>query len=340
MTDDATTPRPDRSTFPYPWLRHGTAITDINARLSVANAAALARLDDTVVRVPMVSEPAANDVQVGRILNPDKWMTVSTRTVGDKLHCSYQGTVGSRYQIVQNIEAFSFFDAVLGQGAACIEAAGRLGPHGARTFMIAAMPDMLEIVPGDPIERHILLTTTHDGSGLIEAVFLHWRTLTNVGVQFTSERRGRFRIRHTKSANSRLKTAQSVLNANESYWTRAKNIYKWLAKRDVSTAYAQSFVEHMFPDTVKTDAAGNEISRHTSDQAQRAREKLLNLFEGECPGSDVAGSTAWGLYNCAAFFVQEERGSRSKRVGAWEVSTFGSGAKMRARAWEWLTRGA
>lgn len=351
MSDEQTnepqpTPRPNRDNHSYPWT-HGKAtrvngtIDGAEARLSVRLAAKLTGLDDTVVKVPQTT--AANPL--GIVLpNPEQWMTVSTREVeveGKKgLVSSYQGSVGSRYEVVQNVEAFEFFDAALGPNAACIEGAGRMGVHGARVFMMAAMPEMLEIIPGDPVERYIMLTNTHDGSGNIEAMFVNWRVLSNSGVQHTTKNQGRVRIRHTKNAKAHVKQANTVLAKNQQYWDRATRIYRYMAKRDVSVQRAQEFVANLFPDIVDYDNEGNEIERRTSPQALRAREAITTLFEGGCPGSSVAGKTDWGLYNCVAYFVEHARENRSKRNGAWEVSTFGPGADLRTRAFNWLSKDA
>jgi phage/plasmid-like protein (TIGR03299 family) len=335
--------RPDRSTFPYPWLKHGVRINDLAAGVSVSSAAKLAGLDDVVVKVPMRSVPDPTvHVDVPVLDNPDRWMTVSTRRVTDGerigVSAAYQGTVGRRYHIVQNTEAFDFFEAALGKDAACIEAAGRLGSYGARTFMVAAMPEMLEIVPGDPVERFIMLTTTHDGSGNIEALFINWRCLSNSGLQHTTQSTGRVRIRHTRNATSRVREAHKILAKNQQYWDRAVRIYRYMAKRDVSVQRAKEFCEALFPDKVEYDDQGAETDRKVSPQSARNRERLIALFEGGLPGSDVAGRTDWALYNCVAYFVEHERTNRSKRVGAWEVSTLGAGAALRARAFNWLSK--
>jgi hypothetical protein len=39
-----------------------------------------------------------------------------------------------------------------------------------------------------------------------------------------------------------------------------------------------------------------------------------------------------------AYFVEHDRTNRSKKSGAWEVSTFGPGADLRARAFNWLSK--
>lgn len=339
------TPRPDRKGFPYPWLKHGVRIEDAEARVSVALAAKLAGLDDVVVKVPQVAAPGKADPQVGNLANPEKWMTVSTRPTDKKnedgtpiLACSYHGTVGSRYQVVQNVEAFDFFNVALGEGAACVEGAGRMGPYGASVFLIAAMPQMLEIVPGDPVERHLLLTNSHDGSGNIEVVFINWRVLSNTGVQYTTESQGRVRIRHTKNAKAHVHDAHKILAKNEEYWKRATNIYRYMAKRDVSAQRAKAFVEAMYPDIVERDDEGKVVDTRTSHQALHAREQLMTMFEDGCPGGAVAGKTDWGLYNCVAYFVEHDRTNRSKKAGAWEVSTFGAGAQLRSRAYNWLSK--
>lgn len=336
------TKRPDRQQFPYPWVKHGVRIEAAEARININLAAKLSGLDDVVVKVPQSTTPGKGDAPVGAIRNPEKWMTVSTREVekdGQKtLACVYHGTVGSRYQIVQNIEAFEFFNEALGENAACVEAAGRIGQYGARVFMIASMPEMLEIVPGDPVERHIMLTNTHDGSGNIEALFVNWRVLSNTGVQYTTQSQGRVRIRHTKNAKLHVKEAHKILAKNEEYWQRATRAYRYMAKRSTSVQRTQAFVEEMFPDIIERDETGAVIETRTSHQALRSREQILALFEGGCPGMDKAGKTDWGLYNCVAYFVEHERHNGSKRAGTWEVSTFGPGADLRARAYNWLSK--
>ncbi len=82
------------------------------------------------------------------------------------------GVVGKDYQIVQNREAFSFFDSIVGGGEGILyETAGALG-NGERIFITAKLPDYIRVGNGDDItEKYIFLTTSHDGSGSITAAF-------------------------------------------------------------------------------------------------------------------------------------------------------------------------
>lgn len=286
-------------------------------------------LDELGCKIKDVGKSEHSDLFA--ITNPQMCMTVREDTR------SYLGTVGVNYKVVQNDEAVAFFDEALGKNAACINAVGTLGRFGARMFIVAQVPEMLEVVPGDPIERHILLTTTHDGTGNIEARFITWRPASDSMVHTPGEV---VKIRHTKNAKLHLKTAYQVLAKNEQFWDRAKRAYAYMAKRDVNDARCRAFLEAMFPDIIEYDDEGNEVERRTSPQALKARDEIKSLFKGEAPGAEKAGATDWGLYNSVAYFVDHQRRQGAKqrewKVSRWETSVFGPGANLRDRAYHWL----
>lgn len=81
------------------------------------------------------------------------------------------GVVGKDYQIVQNTEAFSFFDSIVGNDKGIkYETAGALG-NGERIFITAKLPEYIRIGKDDLIEQFLFLTTSHDGFGSITASF-------------------------------------------------------------------------------------------------------------------------------------------------------------------------
>jgi len=282
------------------------------------------------------------------IVNPSQVMTVRVDrdSDGNIVNQSYLGTVGSGYTVVDNDEATSFFDGALGEDAACINAVGTLGRYGARIFMVAQMPEMLEVIPGDPIERHILLTNTHDGSGNIEARFITFRPASRAMIHMPGEV---VKIRHTKNALKRLELAPMILAKNEQFWERAKRAYAYMSKRDADTIRVREFLEAMFPDIPEKDEEGNAVIDEfgdpvmkTSPQAQKARDEIRSLYDGAAPGSDVAGKTDWGLYNAVTYFVDHDRRRSKKqskwRISRWEVSVFGPGADLRELAYRYLTK--
>ena len=244
-----------------PWEEVGVTVP-VEGRLRTGEALRLTNHDWTVSKVSLITAPemvrdefgqidpeASENSDLFQIKNPQMCMTVREDTR------SYLGTVGKNYGVVQNSQAVEFFDEALGPDAACVTAVGTLGRYGARFFMVASLPEMLEIVPGEPIERHILLTNTHDGTGAVEALFIGWDKNKNTMVHAPG---GRVTIRHTKNATKRIKTAHQILVKNEQFWDRAKRAFSYMAKRDAGDARAREFVEALFPDIVEKDDDGND----------------------------------------------------------------------------------
>ncbi len=80
------------------------------------------------------------------------------------------GMVTDRYEPLQNVDAFSFFDPIVHQKAATFETAGALGV-GERVWVLAKMPEVIEVVRGGDCEKYLLLSNTHTGQGSVIVKF-------------------------------------------------------------------------------------------------------------------------------------------------------------------------
>lgn len=120
------------------------------------------------------------------------------------------GVVGNRYTVVQNIEAFSFFDAIVGEGAAIYETAGALG-KGERIFITAKLPDDI-MVGKDCINLYLFMTNAHDGSGAVICAFTPVRIVCANTLQMAlRQMRKSISIRHTAGVGQRLKDAHKLM---------------------------------------------------------------------------------------------------------------------------------
>ena len=121
------------------------------------------------------------------------------------------GVVGSRYEIVQNTAAFSFFDSIVGEKKAIYETAGVLG-MGETIFLTAKLPNSI-ILPGDDlVDQYLMFTMSHDGTKPITAMFTPTRVVcANTLAIALSNGANRVVIKHTKSALDKIKEAGRLM---------------------------------------------------------------------------------------------------------------------------------
>lgn len=140
------------------------------------------------------------------IVSDTSFFTFRTDTeeiLGDQL--------GGDYRVVQNKEAFAFFDAIAGKDGVFYETAGGLG-KGEKIFITAKLPGHIKIGSDDIIEKYLFLTTAHDGKGSIIAAFTPVRIVCNNTLNAALRNcTNTVTIRHTAGATDRLKEAHKVM---------------------------------------------------------------------------------------------------------------------------------
>lgn len=255
------------------------------------------------------------------------------------------GIVGSDYQIIQNREVFEFFDIALGKDAACIETVGALG-NGERVFMMARMPEGFEVVPGDRVEYFLLLTTAHDGSGAVKILFTPVRVVCqNTLTAALRGARNVFSVKHTKNAKDALALAPEMLKDSEHFWKKAQEAYKAMAKKQMDPDGVKKFLVELFPAKKKEIEGENgevkEIEASTG-RVENIRAEVLELFEGKAKGANLAGTTAWGLFNAVTDYIDHSKTVRTRKDGTkpsnWEASVFGLGSSLRQKASDLLLK--
>lgn len=151
------------------WHGLGQIITDYPTS---CEAIIHAGLNYTIEKRPLFTYNSKNQYgnsEMGLIIPeievPDFYANVRTDTE------QVLGVVGKDYNIVQNIDAFAFFDSIIsGKDGILYETAGALG-NGERIFITAKLPDYIRVGRNDCIEKYLFLTTSHDGYGSITAAF-------------------------------------------------------------------------------------------------------------------------------------------------------------------------
>ncbi|MNX45531.1 hypothetical protein D3C86_760490 [compost metagenome] len=204
-----------------PWHNLGQIVSEYPTS---TEAIVHAGLDYEVIKTPLYTQSAASE----KLLVSDYFSTLRTDT-----H-EVLGVVGKDYQIVQNKEAFTFFDSIVGGNGILYETAGALG-KGERIFITAKLPNYIRVGKDDLIEKYLFLTTSHDGSGSITAAFTPIRIVcANTLNAALRTQTNTVRIRHTANAKGRLEQAHKVMGISDNLSVQLEAIFNHWAKVSIT----------------------------------------------------------------------------------------------------------
>jgi len=289
-----------------PWHRLGTKL---DQPATAAEAIKAAGLDFSVQLMPLKTEHA--EIPIER-----HFATVRMDTF------QALGVVGSRYVPIQNKDAFTMFDALVGEGEAIYHTAGALG-KGERIWLLAKLPDYIRVNGNDIVEKYLLLTNSHDGSEVVRVKLTPIRvvcenTLT-AALQGTEQE---VRIRHTSNAQVKLKEAHEILGLSNWLYTELDRIFNQMSGRKVTGKEMEDYVKAIFPEPPRVEYRSHAAKIH---------EKIAELSETGA-GADLANGTLWGAYNAVTEYVDHCRLSKADDSARLKSIWFGSGETIKRRA--------
>jgi phage/plasmid-like protein (TIGR03299 family) len=206
------------------------------------------------------------------------------------------GIVGGRYEIVQNKDAFGFFDAIIDSGEAIFETAGALG-KGERIFVTAKLPEDM-LVAGEECNKYIILTNSHDGTSSIIAGFTSVRVVCNNTLQAAlRDLTNKVLIQHRVGAKERLAEAYKVMNIGSKYMNEVQEVFNEMAKTKVSDEQLQNYIiKVMKPEykSLKSAEEEEKISTRFKNQVSSIYEFALSHPTQQ---TNATKGTLWGAYN-------------------------------------------
>lgn len=242
------------------------------------------------------------------------------------------GIVGTSYVPVQNHQAFGFLDAIVADGQLRYHTAGALG-KGERVWMLAKLPDHIRVKGSDDItEKFLLLSNSHDGSSSLRVFFTPIRVVC-ANTLAIAERNGRGQgasIVHKGDLTAKIRQAQEVLGLAKRFYDDAEAKINQLASHYPSSRQLEEFFQQVYPDSPEGESA----------RTKNVRAEIFRLFEHGI-GHDMPAirHTTWTALNAVTEYVDHARSTRGKNSmerasNRLESSWFGSGARLKQRAWD------
>lgn len=243
------------------------------------------------------------------------------------------GVVGKNYKVLQNKEAFQFFQPFLDANEATLETAGSL-MNGRRVWVLAKInrPDSVIVAKSDDrVSKFILLSNSHDGTLAIRVGYTPIRVVCNNTLTAAHAGRGSalLRIKHMGDVVQTLNDVRDVMNLADQTFEATAEKYRILAGKEINGKDLEKYVKIVFATPKQEEDAilsGEELT-----SGARVMGRITELFE-HGRGNDLPGvkGTMWAAYNAVTEYLQYERGNNeaTRLDSLW----FGAGATMNKKA--------
>jgi phage/plasmid-like protein (TIGR03299 family) len=251
------------------------------------------------------------------------------------------GVVGKEYQIVQNREAFSFFDSIVGGTDGILyETAGALG-NGERIFITAKLPDYIRVGNGDDVtEKYIFLTTSHDGSGSITAAFTPVRIVCQNTLNASLKNMSNVvRIRHTSGAKQRLENAHKVMGLSNEFSNQLEAIFNDWAKVRVDDNEVKKLMQMALcpnKETLQHLKNGNEDEISTVFK-NTVEDAFAYAMTSDSQQMETTKGTLFGAYNAVTGYYQNVRSYKDNEAKLQSIILGGTAQIKSQRAFELFT---
>ena len=220
------------------------------------------------------------------------------------------GVVSDRYKIVQNQEAFSFTDELLGEGVR-YETAGSL-QNGRKVWLLARMPHEY-IISGERITPYLVFFNAHDGSGAIKAALTPIRVVcqNTLNLALSTAKRSWSMI-HTGNIQGKIQEARDTLFLAEKYMDSLGKEFESLRKKKLSDRQVQEYIEILLP--IEDGSTPQQIRN-----MKRLREDLEMRYY-DAPDLKDLGNNGYRFVNAVSDFATH--GNPLRRTANYKENLF------------------
>ena len=204
------------------------------------------------------------------------------------------GVVTERYKIVQNEEAFSFTDTLLGKGVR-YETAGSL-QEGKKVWLLARLPKEY-IISGEQISPYLVFSNSHDGSAAVRVAVTPIRVVCNntLNLALSTAKRS-WAMVHTGNIKGKIHEAQETLFMAENYMSKLGKEFEELKRQKLSERQVKEYIELLLPLEKTTSLV-------TAKNVKKLRDDLRARYYDAPDLQDVGGNNAYRFINAVSDFA-------------------------------------
>lgn len=297
------------------WHNLGTVV---ETEQTASEAIKLAKLDYTISKADVFHGSGDNQHKIDGV-----------KAIVRDDNSATMGICTDKYKIVQNVDAFSFFDAVVGEGQAIYHSAGALG-EGERVWILAKLPKDIYINSDDVIEKYLCLSNSHDGKSSLKLYFTPVRVVCQNTLNMSmSDAKNGISIRHSGNIKFKTEEARKILGISINYYQQFENIVKCFEEKPMTVESMNNYFDKVLGINDKKE---DDISTRKENQ----KNDLVRLFE-KGKGQNLGNKhSLWKAYNAVTEWTDWERtvknieeNPNNKLSSIW----FGSGAKVKESAY-------
>jgi phage/plasmid-like protein (TIGR03299 family) len=243
------------------------------------------------------------------------------------------GAVGLRYQPLQNRDAFAWMDEVVGEQLAIWETCGSLR-GGKDVWMLAKLPGNLEVCDRDVLDKYVLITNNHAGTGAVRLF------PTSVRVVCANTLRLAISEVDSNKSDAGLPLGLKLFHTAGSLGKRVQKARELLGVIGKSHDEFAQAARSMLAKSLNTQQVSDYFGGLVENRSEKSRGKVLTAMWDRFALPTNEGSfksNVWTAYNAASEWADHElrvTGKGEKRMERkFRSCLFGSAHSFKERAW-------
>ena len=217
------------------------------------------------------------------------------------------------YHVVQNVDAFSFFDSIVNGEGIIYETAGALG-KGERIFITAKLPNYIKVGKDDMIEQYLFLSTSHNGSESITIAFTPVRIVCNNTLNAALGNCSNvIRIKHTASAETQLKEAHKIMGMVNTLSPLMEQAFNQWSKISITDNQVQKLIQVALAPNKETlnNIRDGRMEENSSVYKNQVYSAFGYSMMADTQNMETTKGTLFGAYNAVTGYFQNVRNYNS-----------------------------